>query len=167
MFDFGIPHSQVLLWGWAIPVQARAAPLGPAPGSLQLFGSCSTRMFWAPPCPCVACQFLSQFKANKCFLSTPWILQGLGNGLMCIQDAECILNIFFLAVAAAGSEELWDGLEGLAPCAHIWRTQFITTEVLLEAEWVVLQGCLFMKDRNIVFHPLIDSIFSVKYKYCI
>lgn len=40
-------------------------------------------------------------------------------------------------------------------------------EVLLEAEWVALQGCLVIKDRNIVFHPLICFIFSVKYKYCI
>lgn len=70
-------------------------------------------------------------------------------------------------MAAAGSEELWDGLEGLASFALVWRTQFITAEALLEAEWVALQGCLVMKDRNVVFHPLIDLIFSVKYKYCI
>lgn len=30
----------------------------------------------APPCPCLTCQVLSPFKANKCFLCTPWILQG-------------------------------------------------------------------------------------------
>lgn len=65
-------------------------------------------------------------------------------------------------MAAAGSEELWDGLEGLAPCAQVQRTQFITAELLLEAEWVALQGCLVMKDRTIVFHPLIELDFQCK-----
>lgn len=59
---FGIPCSEMLLWGWAIPVQARAA-LGPLwcqlLGASSCFMSCSTRMSQAPPCPFVTCQFLS------------------------------------------------------------------------------------------------------------
>lgn len=68
-------------------------------------------------------------------------------------------------------------LQAVRSCGMGWRVwlhvprfrghSLSQAEVLLEAEWVALQGCLVMKDRNIVFHPLIYFIFSVKYKYCI
>lgn len=75
---FGIPCSQMLLWAWAIPVQSRE-PLGAS--SVHIL---QHKDVPGTSCPCVTCQVLSPFKANKCFLCTPWILQGLAHGSMCI-----------------------------------------------------------------------------------
>lgn len=75
-------------------------------------------------------------------------------------------NLFLLDVALQAVRGCGMGW-GLAPRAQLWGTQFITGWGFVEAEGVALPGCLVMKGRNIVFHPLTDFIFSVKYKYCI
>lgn len=52
-------------------------------------------------------------------------------------------------MAAAGSEELWDGLGVWLQVPSFGGHSLSQAEVLLEAEWVALQGSLGVKDRNI------------------
>lgn len=85
--------------------------LAPAPGSLQLLGSCSTRVSQAP-CPCVTCQFLSQFKANKCLCELHGFFRGWVIMVQCIFEMQNAFKMF--------SSLTWL-LQAVRSCGMGWR----------------------------------------------